>query len=251
MILFISPKYGTKADTVTLIQTARAKGIRTETLLNNWKGITDMVAPDERAALYGEHAFCEFVAQEMQWNLMQNSLDWVARIPQSFKKRSIRFMTFEEVIDVENNSQSILDKRILEPADEPCFQPAIYQTRFPKVPLDTPMLVSTDHEWVAKFRFIIVNKKIVTSCCYRILDTFNQPVIWQTRYQFADMDAVTFVETLLEQVNCAPGCVIDVGVIKNAGWAVVGTKPIWSAELFGCNPRGFIEALFASCKQTL
>ena len=249
MILFISPKYGIRSDAVSLIQAARARGIRTETLLNNWRGIENLVGADERVALYGEHPFCEFVAQEMRWNIYQNSLDWIARIPQHFRKRSIRYMTMEEVIDTEATNQSVLEKRILEPADEPCFQTAIYQSRFPRVPNDTPVLVSTDHEWTAKFRFVIVNKKIAARCCYRISNVVNTPTIWNTRFEYGGIDDVTFVENLLEQVNCAPGCVIDVGVIKDAGWAVASTRPIWTAELFGCNPAGFLDGLFAACKR--
>lgn len=249
MILFISPKYGARADSVSLIQAARSRGIRTETLLNNWHGISQLIGKDEKVALYGETAFCEFIAQEMQWELVQNSLDWVTRLPQSFLKRSVKYMTLEEVIDVENHSQSILDKRILQSADEPIFSSGIYQTRFPRVPLDTPMLVSTNLEWTAKFRFIIVNKKIVSSCCFQIKNVFNQPVIWKTRFEHDNVDAISFVQNLLEHVSCAPGCVIDVGYIQDVGWSVYNTQPIWTTELYGCDPRGVLQALFAACKQ--
>ena len=58
-----------------------------------------------------------------------------------------------------------------------------------------------------------------------------------------------FVDTLLDHVEVAPGCIIDVGYLKHAGWAVSGTKPIWSADLYGCNPNAFLDALFASCQR--
>jgi hypothetical protein len=249
MILFISPKYGSRSDSVRLIEAARRSGIKTETLLNSWENVSKTISRGEDAALYGEHAFCEFIAQEMQWNLYQNSLDWVAKLPLTFIKRSIKCVTLEEVIEMENSGRCILDKRVLEPADDPCFQKGIHQTRFPRVPLDTPILVSLDQEWTTKFRFVVVNNKIVTSCCYRMCGIYNIPTIWKTHCELDGMTPERFMHTLLDTVNVAPGCVIDVGYLKNAGWAVSGTKPIWAAELYGCEPRPFLDALFAACQR--
>jgi len=250
MILFISPKYGTRSDSVKLIEAARKRNIRTETLLNNWRGVNKAIySDDEDTALYGEHPFCEFIAQEMQWNLYQNSLDWITKLPLTFIKRPIKYWTLEEVIEAENSGRCILGKRVLEPADEPCFMKGIHQTGFPKVPLDTPILVSLDQEWIAKFRFVVVNKKIVTSCCYQIHNVVNTPTIWGTNCEFDGMTPDRFMHTLLDTVNTAPGCVIDVGYLKNAGWAVLGTKPVWASELYGCDPKFFLDALFASCQR--
>lgn len=249
MILFISPKYGAKADSVRLIEAARKRNIRTETLLNSWNTANKEVLPGEEVAVYGEHAFCEFIAQEMRWNLYQNSLDWIAQLPLTFTKRTIRYLTLEQVIATENSVRNILGQKVLEPADDPCFMKGIHETRFPKVPQDTPILVSMDHEWTMKYRYVIIDRKIATSCCYRVQGIYNEPAIWESR---AVMDGITpesFVHTLLDNVNVAPSCVIDIGYLKNAGWAVSGTKPIWMAELYGCSPSRFLDALFASCKR--
>jgi len=245
MILFISPKYGSRADSVKLIEAARKHHIRTETLLNNWNRV---IAVNEKTALYGERAFCEFMAQEMRWNLYQNSLNWIAGLPHAFIKRSIKYMSLEGLQKLTKSDNSICNKRILEPADEPLFSTGIY-TRLPRVPSDTPILVSSVCEWAAKFRFVIIDGKVATSCCFQIESIFNEPVIWQTNYERDGITADAFVHTLLNHVNTAPGCVIDVGYIKGSGWAVVGTQPIWSAELYGCRPTPFLNALFEACKQ--
>lgn len=249
MILFISPKFGARPDSTKLINAAHARGIHTYTFLNNWNGHSSFFKTGDIGALYGEHAFCDFAAQELRWNLYQNSLDWISKLPHAFIKRSIKYMTMEEVIDLENAQQSVLDARILEPADEPCFPAQVYPARFPRVPLNTPVLVSTNCKWKVKYRYIIANNRIVTSCCYLVDTVFNEPVIWQMKYNENDTTADEFIKTLLNHVNCAPGCVVDVGIIEGAGWAICGTYPIWSSELYGCDPKGFLEALFAACKQ--
>jgi len=245
MILLISPRYGTRADTVKLIEAARVRGIKTQTLLNNWN--IDTLAPNEQCAVYGEQAFCEFVAQELRLNFYQNSLDWIARLPHAFVKRSIRYMRMREAIEIEENNHTILGRRLLEPADDIMdFDAGFYTKNFPFVPHNTNILVHSYHEWVAKFRFVVVNGKPVASCCYRLCDTFNLPAIWQVQYDTGGIDAKSFLDTLLDHVNCAPSCVIDVGYIKQTGWAVVSTLPIWSAELYGCSPNNFLDALFAA-----
>ncbi len=247
MILFISPKYGSKSDSVRLIEAARRANIRTETLLNNWHNVSKTINQSERTALYGEHAFCEFVAQEMRWNLYQNSLDWITKLPLTFIKRSIQCVSLEEVIEMENSGRYVLGKRVLEPADDPCFHKGVHETNFPRVPLDTPILVSMNQEWEVKFRFVIANKKIATSCCYQMYGVYNSPSIWKAQVEIDGMTPDRFVHTLLDTVETAPGCVIDIGYLKNAGWAVSGAKPVWAAELYGCEPRPFVDALFAAC----
>lgn len=249
MILYISPKYGCRPDTVRLIEAARKRNIHTETLLNRWNG---QAPKGEPLAFYGEHAFCEFMAQELRYNLHQNSLDWVAQLPHAFVKRSVKCISLKEVIELENTTQQILGKRILEPADDPCFLGGIHEDRFPRVPDKTPILVSTDHEWVAKYRMIIINGRIATRCCYRVDNIFNTPTIWGMEYEERGINSIAFTRALLSHTNTAPACVIDVGMMKglarNEGWAVCGTYPIWSSPVFGCDPSQFLDGLFEACQ---
>lgn len=246
MKLFISPKYGYHSDSVRLIEAARAKNIETETLLNAWHGVSKDKEP---VALYGDHAFCEFVAQEMHWNLWQNSIDWITKIPNSFVKRDIVCCTLAELKDIQKTEQSILDCKWLEPADDPCFQPAIYTDYFPRVPEETPILASTVHEWVCKYRFVCIKGKIATSCCYRINKIFNTPNIWNTRYEGHGCTAESVMNTILNHFNTAPACVIDIGYIKEVGWSVISTQPIWAAEIYGCDASRFLDGLFYACQK--
>lgn len=257
MNLFISPNFGTKSDSVKLIEAARKRGIHTSTLLNTWDTEKEKVfeykkPSEEPSALYGEHAFCEFLAQEMHWNLYSNSLDWITKLPKEFVRRDVRYMTISEAIDLENESHSILGKQYIEPADDYCFHSGIYE-KFPSVPLDTPILVHSHVEWTTKFRFIIVNGKIETYCCYKVANVFNEPSIHGMSFTGNGTTAVSFISTLLNHFNTAPACVIDIGFIQrgsviDSGWAVCGTYPVWSSELYGCDPDKFLKALFVSCE---
>jgi hypothetical protein len=253
MLLLISPKYGTKPDAVALIKAARARGIEVETLLNSWSyakqkatfGKTDGAA----IAPYGEHAFCEFIAQELRLNLFQNSLDWVSRIPDQLTKRTVKHMTLAEAIDIESNRNSIINKQVLEPADEPIFSTGIYDQRFPRVPEDTQIIVHEAVDWLVKYRFIIVNNKIESYCCYRVSHIFNEPSIWQNKFTGSNTTSDAFVRTVLNHCKVAPACVLDVGYIKNTGWSVCNTYPIWSSELYGCDADALLKGIFVACKR--
>ncbi len=243
MILFISPSYALRPETNRLIMAANRRNIKVHKCFNSWKETDTSLDVYGVGAPYGEQAFCEFIAQEMRWNLYQNSLDWLSKLPHTFVKRSIRYLTMDKVKDVERLKGSILDKRFLTPADEQSFTPGIWSDRFPPVGDDTPVNVSTVDQWAVKFRFVIMNGKPVSECCYYAYGTYNTLSIWHTEVNFNGTTARDFLNSLLDQTNSA-ACIIDIGYLQNAqGWAVIGTQPIWTAELYGCDEDKFLEAL--------
>lgn len=244
MMLLISAKYDKLPDTNRLRAAAERRFIRTTVLSNNW----DRSKLDKSLVFYGEHAFCEFLAQETNYNLLQNSLDWVAELDHEFIKRNIKCISLEEVIDLENSNQSILGKQFLEPADDPSFIPACYEVRFPRVPPDTEILVHTPHKWSVKYRCVIVHSTIVTHCCYQIGSIRNTPNIWLTDWTEDKIHPIEFAKQVIAKFHGAPAYILDVGYIENTGWAVCGTHPVWSSEVFGCDPNKYLDALIASCK---
>jgi len=249
MILLISSRYSARADVTPLIETARENGIEVCKFLNSWSTHEQTLSVKKRGAIYGEHAFAEFAAEQLGWNLYQNSPDWITKLPQAFLKRNVKCYELRALKKLEQDKKVILGKKFLEPADEPCFQPGIYD-KFPNVPPDTLILAHTVQDWKVKYRFVIVNQKIVTYCCYKLLNMFNDPVIWDTVYldKQSGVTAPSFVQTLLNHNNCAPSCVIDVGFAEELGWSVVGTYPIWAASIYGCNPNQFLKGIFSCCE---
>lgn len=248
MVIFISPKFGLKPGTVQLIQAARTKGIETNTLLNSWRydekelNVKSFI----HGAPYGEHSFCDFIAQEMKWNLFQNSFDWVAKLPTGLLKRHIKYSTIREAKELDKN-QLIINNKVLESVGDPLFMTAIHG-KFPDVPPETPILIHSDVEWIVKYRFVIINGKIATFCCYRVFSLFNTPSIWNNSFKGENTTAEAFVQTILNHFETAPACILDVGFIKDTGWSVVGTYPIWTSDLYGCDPFEFIKGIFTACK---
>ncbi|MGB3650597.1 MAG: hypothetical protein WBA41_05220 [Rivularia sp. (in: cyanobacteria)] len=59
------------------------------------------------------------------------------------------------------------------------------------------------------------------------------------------VNSKTLIQTILSdnKVEIPSATVIDVGVIKGRGWAVVEQNAAWGAGLYGCNPIQVLEVL--------
>lgn len=248
MMFLISSKFGEKPGTIGLIKAANKRGFSVHTVMNSIGQYKTSLSIGERIIVYGEPAFCEFVAQEFNHNIVQNSLDWITKIDKFFLKRNVSYMTIDEASKIEKEHGGILNNKVLEPADDQCFNTGMYNGAFPKVPGKTPILVHPEEIWDAKFRFIIIDGKIATKCCYRLSNIFNTPTIWQTEFIGDKITSEAFVKTLISHYNTAHSCIIDVGFIKDRGWCVCGTYPIWSSDPYGCNSEVFLSGLIEACR---
>lgn len=253
MILYISPRFSNRPNGEQLIQVAKKLGIRTDIVAHQFRATHEKSRMDIKTAMgavYGEHAFCEFVAQEMRWNLYSNCLDWVTKIPYQYSRRGILYGTLGDMRTIQGINQSILNQKILEPADDNSFVMGKYVTKFPEVPEQTRILAHDETEWKAKYRAIIVNGKLEDICCYRIVDNSLEThgEIAQYCYTAKGVTAMDFIGDVLKNNTTAPACILDVGAIEN-GWAVIGTYPIWTSDYYACSPVKFLKALFASCEK--
>jgi ATP-grasp domain, R2K clade family 2 len=54
-----------------------------------------------------------------------------------------------------------------------------------------------------------------------------------------------FVETILadDRIEIPAATVIDVGIIRGRGWAVVEQNAAWGSGLYGCDPLKVLEVL--------
>lgn len=251
MLLFVSPAFAARQSLEPLYTAARSHGIEVRKMLATWNKDRECAAIPHNSvgAVYGEQPFCEFIAQEMKWALYQNSIEWLSELPHTFLKRSIKYMTLADAKELEKASGSVLDRRFIAPADEVSFSTAIYVDRFPAVGDETPVFLSSNELWDVRCRYVILNGKIVTNCCYYAYNTFNEPIIWDAVCNLGNNTATNFMNTVLDHVRVAPSCVVDIGYLKEGGWAVIGSQPIWTANIFGCKPLPFLRALMSSCKQ--
>lgn len=249
MILFISPEYGNSPGAITLLQAAQKRNIRCETLHNAWTGklLTRYPEAGTEGAPYGNNAFAEFLGQELRWNLRQNSLSWILQLPKQLVKRDIRRMTADKMHEEQQFKRNMLGN-FFEPVDGRSFLPGTYDNGLPDLPDEEEIFVSEPVVWTVKYRYVIIDGRIASWCCYRVFNVFNNPSIWRNLTQEKGVTNDSFVRTVLDHYRGAPAYILDVGFIKDRGWAVVGSYPMWSSEVYGCDGDAFLQGLFTACE---
>jgi hypothetical protein len=60
-----------------------------------------------------------------------------------------------------------------------------------------------------------------------------------------ELEVRNFIQTILEdeRVEIPLAATIDIGVIRERGWAIVEQNAVWGAGLYGCDPIRVLEVL--------
>lgn len=134
----------------------------------------------------------------------------------------------------------------IKPADIKVFDAAVYaaiqDSAFNDLDPTTPILISEPVEFSQEWRFFLGHRK-VRACSIYARD--GQPFEgWWSWDGSEEREARAFVQTLVDDplVFMLPSMVIDVGKVGNV-WLVIETNDSYASGIYGCDPRGVLEAL--------
>ena len=238
--LILPPRY--TDDSNALWRAAVRLGWEIERL-QSWRVPEDFYA-SHPLAIYGESLWANFVAQQLGGELYEPPLDWLAKLPPHFLGRKIEFCTLKEARDK-------TFPLFVKPAGEKEFEARIYASAT-DLPLDEDrqesqwVLVSEIVEWEVEYRCFLLEGRVLTASSY-----------WRgavsTRDETGDYpsppDELAAAMELAEKVagkkrgfrDC--GAVVDVGIIKGFGWAVVEANPSFGAGIYGCDAEKVLEVI--------
>lgn len=195
--------------------------------------------PTEDAVLYGEPLFCSAIAQQLNILLLEPGFDWLGVLNHEFKKRDVKYFHLRDV--------KFDSPKFVKPAAEKAFKAKVYETQAEfetasaAFPPSCPVLVQEPLEWEVEFRFFVKCKKIMTSCVYlrngERTDEASEKEINASK---------RFLKKVLKNIDIPPGVVIDVGKIKDRGWAIVEANPAWGSGLYTCSPHRALLAVQAA-----
>jgi hypothetical protein len=201
-------------------------------------------------ALYAQTDIALRVARLRHLALIEPPLGILARLPDEYRSRQIRFMTLGEA--------ESLDRRIfVKPADctAKVFDAAVYESgdrilRSDDLSAATPVLVSEPVEWANEYRTIVLERRVIASSPYIRRGWLARDA--EGRWPFPQDEAQAmhgFCRTLLgdERIEFPPAFVLDVGTISGGGWAVVELNPVWCSGLLGCDFAAILPALRRAC----
>jgi hypothetical protein len=152
-------------------------------------------------------------------------------------------------------ARKVSTRAFIKPAAEKCFDAKVYSSgsELPSVgPLqeDLPVFVQEVVEWNIEFRCFVLNRKVVTLSPY-----------WSDG-QLAEAEDGTWPATEIELKAAREFCefaladasievpeivVVDVGIIRNHGWAVVESNAAFASGMYGCDPEKVLPLLLRAC----
>jgi hypothetical protein len=190
------------------------------------------------------------LAQDLGISLLVPPNDWLASLSHDLTKRNVRFMPLPD-------ARKLPDRAFYKPADDKCFLAKVYSSGAelpPKgeLPDDVPVLISEIVEWEIEFRCFILDGKVVALSPY--LRNHQRLEIDDGSFPASDAEleqAEVFASHVAStQAASPPGVVIDVGIIKGKGWAVIEANQAWGSGIYGCDPAAVLPVLRRVCIPT-
>src|SRR6266700_3870164 len=240
--LVLSPRY--TSDSIALNTVAIETGWTVERL-QSWRPPAHLF--NREVVPYGEPLFAAVVADTLQHILIEPRLAWVAEIPLDFRQRDVQFTNLA-------TARTQGRRSFIKPADDKCFPARIYESGS-DLPFDglegsIPVLISEPVSWEIEFRCFVLEQQVAALSVYSRKGELAEDE--RGNWPAADselQEAVLFANSVLHDARFGfpPAGVLDIGIIRNRGWAVVEANACWGSGIYGCNPRGVLETLSRSC----
>jgi hypothetical protein len=236
--LILSPRYSD--DSIKLRRAAIALGwdvIR----LASW------ICPDEfepeEPVLFAEPLFNAAVAEQLGLEVIEPPEDFLVRLPREYVGRDVRLITAAQ-------ARTLAGPVFLKPPNQKTLPAKVYSSgaELPEMPDDDPVLTSDPVEWLAEFRFFVRDRRVRAWSPYWLDGALARDGDkWIVE---PDLEAATrgLVDRLLAdpRVDLPAALVIDAGVIRGVGPAVVEANEASGAGFYSCDPRDVLEVLRAA-----
>ncbi len=238
-VLILPPRY--TEDSISLWRAAKELGWKVERL-QSWRVPPNII--DSTVVIYGESLFAAIVSESLEIMLIEPTFDWLANLPLKYLKRQIQYKTLGQLEEIE-------EKIFIKPADDKCFRAKIYEPYeiIPSadlLPNNTPILISEVVDWVSEFRSFVIERQLATISVYARngKTAQNNAGNWIVSKDEI-MQAKAFVENFLAdpEVTLPPSIVVDIGFIKDRGWAVIEANPSWGSGIYGCDPYEVLKVI--------
>ncbi|TDD29489.1 DUF4343 domain-containing protein [Actinomadura sp. KC06] len=242
-LLVLSPRY--TSDSKVLRAASGRVGWKAERL-GGWRAPGRLRGQD--VVLYGEPTFVEVIAAQVGVALLDVPTDWLPGLPQRHLRRTVGVSTLGDV------RRTLAEPTFVKPADgRKAFEGKVYAAPgdLPGrdvLPDDTPVFVCEPVRWDVEFRCHVLDGEVLTMSPY-LLDG-ELALTDEGHWQAPDGDvqeAKQYVTEVLSEVPVPPATVLDIGRIRDRGWAVVEANAAWGAGLYGCDPEQVLQVLARSC----
>jgi hypothetical protein len=240
--LILSPRYSD--DSITLRRAAIDLGWDVMRLAS-WRCPEDF-EPDE-PVLHGEPLFNTAAAEQLGLRLIEPHEDFLVRLPREYVGRDVLLLTAAE-------ARTFPGPVFLKPPNQKTFPAKVYTSgaELPEMPEAEPVLASEPVEWAAEFRFFIRDRQVRAWSPYWLHGALaRRDDEWVVDHDLMQLTR-GLVERLLDdhRVDLPAALVLDAGVIRDVGPAVVEANTASGAGIYGCDPCEVLEVLRAATLKT-
>ena len=200
---------------------------------------------DSQHAIYCTVPKAFNVARQLNSVLLGCSSNWLTHLPEEFSRRRIELLELRNVAGIKGD-------RFIKPALGKSFDAAVRTgpqliSQTSHLPPELLVHVSEVVEWEVEYRCFTKGNEVATLSPYRRGDVTFSSYQSPLRGPRRELDeASEFANSVLNSVPCPRAFVLDVGVIKGRGWAVVEPNECWGAGIYGCTPSKVLEVLLAA-----
>ncbi len=233
--LILSPRYSD--DSITLRRAAIDLGWDVMRLAS-WRCPEDF--EPEEPVLHAEPLFNTAVAEHLGLTLIEPPEDFLVRLPREYVGRDLRLLTAAE-------ARTLPGPVFLKPPNQKTFPAKVYASgaELPEMPDDDPVLLSDPAEWVAEFRFFVRDRRVRAWSPYWLHGALaRKDDEWVVDPDLMEISR-GLVDRLLDdpRVDMPAALVLDAGVIRDVGPAIVEANTASGAGIYGCDPREVLEVL--------
>lgn len=193
-------------------------------------------------AVYGEDIYAEIVAGQCGLTLTKPDDDWMAHISEEFTQRKISYGRLKDFTELENI--------FIKCADFKSFKAGVYDKvtdikGFDTVDPESTVFISEVVEWQLEVRCFVLNGEIKTHSSYWRNSTFDTNPLSETEQQ----EMFSFFEKFIRQYTSTlpKAVVLDFGIIRGKGWALIEANPAWCSGLYACDAEKALEVIVESC----
>lgn len=193
-------------------------------------------------AVYGEDIYAEIVAEQCNLTLTKPKDDWLSGISEEFMKRKISYGWLKEFVDEENIFIKCSNFKSFKAG---VFDKVTNIKGFDTLDLESTVFTSEVVEWELEVRCFVLNNEIKAHSSYWRNNDFDTNLLSETEQK----DLFNFFKDFIKKyaATLPKAIVLDFGIIKEKGWALIEANPAWCSGLYACDAEKALEVIVESC----
>ncbi len=181
----------------------------------------------ESPTVFGDIAFCDIIAGQLELGLLETPDAWLAELPYKYVQRKVHLVQHRDLVGLDG-------KWFFKPANDKVFQAGIFDhgshVPYRQIRPTAPVLVSEIVEFEVEVRCHILDREVVATSIYQGLPWGSTADQESKILDHAELWMRDFLRDPSIQIPSA--IVIDIGRIPDVGWVVIEANQAYASGVY-------------------